>query len=645
MSATIASRVADAVTGGRPKEALDLVAAERPPIEPGLAPLVAEALAATAHDRRGAALLLLAARRHPGDRTLALEAARALLRRGRHRQASRVLAPHAATAPVLVAVAARQPVGALPPGDVQDEIDHALATPTSTAALTALLERAPASVRLRVAVAARALDEDRGAEARAILRAGLKGHDDARLEVALATVAVASGTWDEAAVVIARARSRFPRLARDPALQALLGLVTLQAGRRDDALSLLGGVRTPITTALHALLSAPTPTRPAAPAPTSSAAAAPARPMSALMQETLARAGAVPPPGSAPIGGPMPGSGGHAAPTPTTSPGATPAAGAPSPAPAAPTPVMSPAPATSPAPSPMTSPMTSAPPPPAPPPPKAATSASTTKPAPAAKAAPAATAPSGPLDPSQPAPPRTFRRLDAQPEPTGNRSAALIAIAALVAVVVIGPRIWRAISAPPPPAAATGTAFAQKLGRCGLDVEPWLDVDVAPSSLATAADSAGWRGGPATIPPDGLPLDAALQPGVTVLPLRTGAILEPALVVTPALDRVLGLAFTTSSERPLVSSLFGALKFDSATSRTCQGGDCVVGLARCEDLAIRVLAVCPGQTTASLLSRCAIDAAVIGPTALLPPPAAPVTAAPVASSLSGTDLVVPVSEP
>ncbi len=254
---------------------------------------------------------------------------------------------------------------------------------------------------------------------------------------------------------------------------------------------------------------------------------------------------------------------------------------------------------------------------------------------------PTATPPvTAPATPSPPTP--TFRHIDAQPEPKGNRTA-LVVVATLLVMAFVGPRLWRTTS--PTPARAASTAFAEKLGRCGLDVEPWLDVDVSPSSLAAAAAGAGWRGRPASVPPEGLPLDPALQPGVTVLPMRTGAALETALVVTPSLDRVLGLAFTTSSERPVVSSLFGALKFDSATSRTCPGGLCVVGLARCDDLAIRVQAICPGPTTASLLSRCALDAAVVGPATLLPPPTAPALPTPAVSSLSGTDVVVPLSEP
>jgi plasmid stability protein len=617
VTGSIAQRVADAVTNGRPKEALELVAASRPPVDAGLALFVAEAWAAVGHERRGAALLLLAARRSPGDRALALEAARALLRRGHHRQASRLLAPHAVSAPVLVAVAARQPSGALRVVDVQDEIDHALATPTTTAALTSLLERAPGSVRLRVAVAARTLDEGHGAEARAILRAGLMGREDARLELALATVAVASGTWDEAAVVIARARSRFPHLARDPALQALLALVTVSAGRRDDAISLLHGTQgAHITAALHALLAAAAPTRPGAAPPPATAS----RPMSALMQETLARAGAGPSSGNVGGGSPV-----AAQPSVSTSPPTPPSTLAP---PAQPSTAQAASPAASPLtarpPPPTATPRVTAPPTPSPPTPSPPT--------------PSPPTPSPPT-PSPPTP--SFRRIDAQPEPKGNRTP-LVVVATLLVMAFVGPRLWR--TTPPAPARAAVTAFAEKLGRCGLEVEPWLDVDVSPSSLAAAAGS-GWRGRPASVPSEGLPLDAALQPGVTLLPMRTGAAIEPALVATPSLDRVLGLAFTTSAERPLVSSLFGALKFDRATSRTCPEGTCAVGHARCEDLAIRVQAICPGPTTASLLSRCTLDAAVIGPETLLPTPTAPAPPTPPVSSLSGTDVVVPLSEP
>lgn len=219
----------------------------------------------------------------------------------------------------------------------------------------------------------------------------------------------------------------------------------------------------------------------------------------------------------------------------------------------------------------------------------------------------------------------------------------------LVLLIIVGPPLWRRLVAPAPPtdAHAGRTAFATQLSRCGLEVEPWLDVDVAPTALASDASRTGWRGHPASVSLEGLPLDGALQPGVKFLSLRTGAALEPGLVVTPGLERVLGLAFTTSSEHPPVSALFGALKFDSASARSCPqagAGMCVVGMARCQDLAIRVQAICAGQANASLLSRCGIDAAVIGPAALLPPPAAPVVVAPVQSSLSGTD-VVPLNGP
>ena len=124
-----------------------------------------------------------------------------------------------------------------------------------------------------------------------------------------------------------------------------------------------------------------------------------------------------------------------------------------------------------------------------------------------------------------------------------------------------------------------------------------------------------------------------------------GAALEPGLVVTPAGDRSLGLGWTVATtERPPVTSLVGALKFDRAIPWSCPqagpAGSCVVGTARCEALVIRVQAICAGPTTASLLSRCALDAAVVGPAALLPAANATPPMPSTGSSLSGTDAVV-----
>jgi hypothetical protein len=645
MTTTIAERISVAVAAGRAREAADLLAAERPPLDPALAVVAAEALAATGRERRAAALLLLAARRHGSDRTVVLEAARALLRRGQHRRAGRVLTGH--DAPVLAAIAARQAVPTTTTTtttDLQDEIDRALATPTPTPALAALLERAPTSTRLRVATAARALDEGRGADARAILRAGLQGRDDARLEVALATVAVATGTWDEAAVVIARARSRFPPLARDPALLALLGLVTLAAGRRDDALSVLhGGARHGMVGALQALLTPPpAPPKAATGTTATTATTTAARPLSPLMQETLARAGQLPSPGSLPTG---------PSPSPTTGPG-TPASlstvppATEAPADASAGPPVSPSTTT-----------TTTPPPSEPSgatrrpgaattttPPKAEVSGATRRPTMPTTATPPP--PKAEASGATPRPTPTFRRLEIGPDERSGRGLpiALAVVAVIGLGLVLGPRLWGTQAAVDDENAGR-TGFAQQLTRCGLTVPGWVDLNVAPSSLAPAVAAAGWGGHPASVDGDAMPVDPMLQPGVKLLSLRTGAALEPSLVVTPAGDRTLGIGWAAATtERPLVSTLVGALKFDHATPWSCPqagaGASCVVGRARCEDLVIRVQAICVGQTTASLLSRCALDAAVVGPAALLPPATAtpPVPAS--TSSLSGTDLVV-----
>lgn len=227
---------------------------------------------------------------------------------------------------------------------------------------------------------------------------------------------------------------------------------------------------------------------------------------------------------------------------------------------------------------------------------------------------------------------------------SGRSLAVGLAVVLVGLGVVLGPKPWSRPAATDDGTAGQ-TAFAQQLRRCGLTVAPWVDVDVAPASLAATVAQSGWDGRPASVDGDTVPVDPMLQPGVKLLPLRTGAEFEPGLIVTPSGERTLGLGWAVATtERPPVTSLVGALKFDRAIPWSCPqagaGGSCVVGTARCEALVIRVLAICAGRTSASLLSRCALDAAVVGPAALLPAADATPPMPATSSSLSGTDAVV-----
>lgn len=656
MTLPVAERISVALRAGRPREAAEILDAERPPLDRNLVSLAAEALAASGRERRATALLTLAARRYPHDRALALEAGRSLLRRGMRRRALHAVAAHGAS--ILLAVAARQALPAVDNAeDREDEIDRALAGATTTQALQALLEKSPGSVRLRLAVAARALDENRAADARAVLRAGLQGREDARLELALASVAIVAGTWDEAAIVVARTRARFPRLARDPTILALHGFVTVGAGRRDETVSLLQAAGAgPMGGALLSLLAlpnrphlsstqapggpslAPAPTganlaKTATAATTASVGASPpkatapgpagvnlpmtttatlaagaglppstsgTRPLSALMQATLARAGQG---GSKGVGPSL----GASAVAPSTGPAsaslgsAAPAAGsvkvglgdkAPTPSSSSATRLGAafgdrrPTPST-----------------------------------PAKKPGSTSQVAGGAQPPKQPP---TFRRLEVEPDraskPRFTSAMVVVAVCVVFGVWAVGRSGPPAADAAPPLARS---AFAQKLERCGFKVADWVDVNVAPTALATAAQK-GWNGSPASLTAEPTAVDAKLASGVKFLSLRTGAKVEPALVVTPSADRIVGLGwFAATRERPPVTSLVGALKFTRIAPWSCPqagaGATCVVGMASCEDLVIRVQAICVGQTTASLMPRCELDAAIVGPRTLLLP--------------------------
>jgi hypothetical protein len=640
MTLPVAERISVALRAGRPREAAEVLDTERPALDRALVPLAAEALAASGRERRATALLVLAARRFPDDRAVALEAGRALLRRGMRRRAIRAIATH--NAPVLVAVATRQ---ALPSAsaaeDREDEIDRALAASSTTVDLQSLLERATSSVRLRIAVAARALDENRAADARAILRAGLQGREDARLELALASVAMVAGTWDEAAIVVARTRARFPRLARDPAVTALHGFITAAAGRRDETISLLQSAGAgPVAGAILSVLALPTrpsPMATAAPGGTATpsstptgmarsatvskmAAGSPApmapaaamlpittsgpRPMSALMQATLARAAQ----------GSGKSAGGAASGAVSSSGDAAAAAAAPlsehhgelgerRPTPSAPS--------------------TAAP-------GRRGGALGSKRPTPSTPTKRPATAQPTAADPQGERSAATFRRLDATPEDSTSKARPVGFVVAVLCVGVaafgaLRPSPRAAVAEPPPPR----STFAASLERCGFHVAPWIDVNVAPTSLAADAQQQGWLDHAASVTAEPTALDAMLQPQAKLISLRTGARIEPALVVSSNNDRVLGVGwFAATQQRPPVTNLVGALKFQRISQWACPqagpGASCVVGTTRCHDLMIRVQAICAGPTTASLMPRCALDAAVVGPHALLgPSPTAP----------------------
>ena len=247
------------LVAGTPRQARALLLARKPPLDAELVLVAAEVYAASGRPRRGAALLWLAARRL-GTIGTARAAARALLTLGRHRRARLVLEPHAAdgAVAVLMAVARSEPLplDVVSPVDVDDVLDRALSQPTSTASLHEAMAMAPTSARARLAVVARLRAEGDAEGSRALLRAGLKGREDARLELPLAMAAVDDGAWDEAALVLARARARHPDLARRADLRLVLAWATLQAGRRDDAISMLRGAAgaNEIDTALLQLL-------------------------------------------------------------------------------------------------------------------------------------------------------------------------------------------------------------------------------------------------------------------------------------------------------------------------------------------------------------------------------------------------------
>ena len=274
MNAAISALVTELeglLLAGRPREAREALLERRPPLDAKLALVAAEVYAACGRPRRAAALLELAAR-SLGTIGTARAAARALLAAGRHRRARLVLEPHAAdgAVAVLMAIARNEPVpvAALPPVDVDEVLDRALSESTPTATLTSTLSSAPTSTRARLALVARLRAEGDADGSRAVLRAGLKGREDARLELPLAMAAVDDGAWDEAALVLARARARHPDLARRADLRLLLAWVTLQAGRRDDAISTLRGAigGSALDTALLALLDPSTVVTTAAPA-------------------------------------------------------------------------------------------------------------------------------------------------------------------------------------------------------------------------------------------------------------------------------------------------------------------------------------------------------------------------------------------
>ena len=255
---------------GKPGEARAVLLAKRPALDAELVLVAADIYAACGRPRRAAALLWLAARRL-GTIGTARAAARALLTLGRHRRARLVLEPHAAdgAVAVLMAVARSEPLPleVLSPVDIDEVLDHALSQPTSTTTLTDALSMSPTSTRARLAVVARLRAEGARDESRAVLRAGLKGREDARLELPLAMAAIDDGAWDEAALVLARARARHPDLARRADLRLVLAWVTLQAGRRDDAISTLRGAsgNHDVDAALLALLDPTTSSAPAAP--------------------------------------------------------------------------------------------------------------------------------------------------------------------------------------------------------------------------------------------------------------------------------------------------------------------------------------------------------------------------------------------
>jgi hypothetical protein len=245
MTIALEKTVQDALKAGAPKTALEAVGGA--PLSSALAVVVAEALEANGQQRRAGALLWLAALKEPGHRGVSVAAARAMLRLGLRRRAKRVLEAHADTAAVLCAVAAGADVpAAVDVVDDEDGIDFALASAVDLAALRAVLAQSPASSRVRLEVARRQADDGDIVGAKATLRAGLSGgRQDARLELALAMVCFAAGDFEEAAVVVAKARSRYPSCARSQALLVLLASAQLSAGRRDDAVSVVHGATSP----------------------------------------------------------------------------------------------------------------------------------------------------------------------------------------------------------------------------------------------------------------------------------------------------------------------------------------------------------------------------------------------------------------
>ncbi len=245
MTTSLDKAVAEALAAGTPKAALD--AAAKAPLSSSLALGVAEAYEATGRGRRGAALLLLAARADAENRAVVVAAARAMLRLGRRGRARRLLDPLGNRATVLAAVASGAPLPESSDAyDGDDVVDFALASGAPLPELQTILVATPGCCRLRIEVARRQADAGDVVNAKATLRAGLAGgRQDARLELALAMLCFGAGDFDEAAVVVAKARSRHAACAKDNTLLMLLAAAQVGADHRDNAISVVHGAVRP----------------------------------------------------------------------------------------------------------------------------------------------------------------------------------------------------------------------------------------------------------------------------------------------------------------------------------------------------------------------------------------------------------------
>ena len=246
---------------GAMREARTLLEQERPSLvgaTPAEVLWAAEVYAATGAFRRSTALLIQAASAAVDDAQLATAAARSAIVLGHERRAWRLLARHEGTmgawrliqtlartaspptTPQPTMSSATEPLAVL--GEHLDALLLAAEPPTSSA-LEALLNGAPRFTRARLALAESLARSGEKAQARTVLRAGLKIAEDARLDVALATLAASVGAHDETALHLARGRARYPDLAARADLRLMLSLATWHGGRREDAISLLAGAK------------------------------------------------------------------------------------------------------------------------------------------------------------------------------------------------------------------------------------------------------------------------------------------------------------------------------------------------------------------------------------------------------------------